>query len=127
MIRVALADDHQLVRAGFRALLGRVKEACLGAYAHQDLPFEKLVEELQPVRDLSRQPVFQAMLAMQNGPMQVVELPGLQLQPLGETVVTSKFDLSLFVWEAAGELQGYLEYATALFDAPTIERLRRMR
>ncbi|MGH3582238.1 MAG: non-ribosomal peptide synthetase, partial [Mycobacterium sp.] len=107
----------------FRELLGRVKETALGAYAHQDLPFEKLVEELRPVRDLSRQPVFQAVLALQNAPMGALEAPGLTLRPAGGAQVTSQFDLSLFVWETADGLQGYLEYATDLFERSTIERL----
>ena len=107
----------------FRALLGRVKETALGAYAHQDLPFEKLVEALQPVRDLSRQPVFQVLLALQNVPQEQLLLPGLRLQRLAEEQVTAKFDLSLYLFETASGLQGSFEYATDLFDGSTIERL----
>jgi len=107
----------------FGELVGRVKEAALGAYAHQDLPFEKLVEELQPVRDLSRQPLFQVSFALQNVPQETLELPGLQLSHAGGSAVTSKFDLSLHVFESGDELHGIVEYATDLFDGGTIARL----
>ena len=107
----------------FRVLLERVKEAALGAYAHQDLPFEKLVEELQPVRDLSRQPIFQVLLALQNVPQERLELSGLQLSRIGGEHVTAKLDLSLYLHETEQGLRGLVEYATDLFDASTIERL----
>jgi amino acid adenylation domain-containing protein len=106
----------------FRELVGRVKEVALGAYAHQDLPFEKLVEALQPVRDLSRQPIFQILLALQNVPSERLELPGLKLSRLRSEQVTAKFDLSLYVEMKALGLRGYFEYATDLFDRLTIER-----
>ncbi len=107
----------------FRELVGRVKESALGAYAHQDLPFEKLVAELQPVRDLSRQPIFQALFALQNVPRETLELPGLRLSMVGGEAATAKFDLALYMHEREGRLAGYFEYATDLFDATTIERL----
>jgi non-ribosomal peptide synthetase component F len=75
----------------FRELLTRVREAALGAYAHQDLPFEKLVEELQPVRDLSRQPLFQTTFALQNMPQEALELSSLTLRPVGGEHRTSLF------------------------------------
>ena len=107
----------------FRELLGRVKEVTLGAYAHQNLPFEKLVAELQPVRDLSRQPVFQVLFALQNVPRETLQLPGLQLSRTGGGRPTAKFDLGLFVQERDGRLEGYFEYATDLFDGSTVARL----
>src|SRR5262249_10376768 len=107
----------------FRELVGRVKEVALGAYAHQDLPFEKLVEVLQPPRDLRRQPIFQVMLALQNMPHAAMELPGLTLRQLDSEQATAKFDLSLYLHEADSALNGYFEYATDLFDRATIERL----
>jgi natural product biosynthesis luciferase-like monooxygenase protein/amino acid adenylation domain-containing protein len=100
-----------------------VKEAALGAYAHQDLPFEKLVEELQPVRDLSRQPLFQVEFALQNTPQETLELPGLTPSPLASEHVTTRFDLSLHLFESGAGLRGVIEYATDLFDGSTIERL----
>jgi amino acid adenylation domain-containing protein len=107
----------------FRALLGRVKETALGAYAHQELPFEKLVEELQPVRDLSRPPVFQVLLVLRNMPQEALRLPGLQLSRLGGGAGSAKLDLSLYVYEREGRLEGYFEYATDLFNRSTIRRL----
>jgi amino acid adenylation domain-containing protein len=107
----------------FRELLGRVKEVALGAYAHQDVPFEKLVAELNPVRDLSRQPVFQVAFALQNVPQETLELPGLRLSRMRGEWVTSKFDLTLFLHEGPSGLYGDFEYATDLFDASTVDRL----
>jgi len=107
----------------FKELLQRVRETALGAYAHQDLPFEKLVAELQPVRDLSRQPIFQVLFALQNVPRETLQLPGLELRRAGGGRPTAKFDLALSVHEREGRLEGHFEYATDLFDAATIERL----
>jgi pristinamycin I synthase-3/4 len=106
----------------FGELLQRVKETALGAYAHQDLPFEKLVAELQPVRDLSRQPVFQVLFALQNVPRETLQLPGLELRRLGDGRPTAKFDLALYVNERESWLDGYFEYAADLFDQSTVER-----
>ena len=108
----------------FRELLHRVREVAMGAYAHQDLPFEKLVEELQPERTLSHAPLFQVMFAFQNMPRQSLELPGLKVSPLEVDSGTAKFDLTLFLWEEAGGLRGTLEYNTDLFDEATISRMR---
>jgi amino acid adenylation domain-containing protein len=107
----------------FRELLKRVREAALGAYEHQDMPFEKLVEELQPERSLSHSPLFQVMLDLQNAPMQALELQGLKLTPLEFDSQTAKFDLSLTMGEAETGLSGLLEYNTDLFDAATIKRM----
>jgi len=109
--------------ASFGELLAQVKETTLGAYAHQDIPFEKLVEELQPVRDLSRQPIFQVSFAFQNVPQERLDLPGLALCGTGGEHVTAKFDLALFVSETPSGLRGAFEYAMDLFDRGTIERL----
>ena len=110
---------------GFRELLGRVREAALGAYAHQDLPFEKLVYELQPERDLSRTPLFQVMFVMQNIPKQAAEpgQQGLSLSSLKVDGGMAKFDLTLFMSETGGGLSGALNYNTDLFDAATITRM----
>ena len=109
----------------FRELLGQVREVALEAYAHQDLPFEKLVEELQPQRSLSHSPVFQVMLDLQNEPMHDLELHGLHLTPLPFDSLMAKFDLVLTAGETDGRLSGQLEYNTDLFDAATIRRMAR--
>jgi len=106
----------------FQTLLKQVKETALGAYAHAELPFEEIVRELQPARDLSRQPICQALLALQNVRREAVRFSGLALQPLGETVAAAKFDLSVYLQETKGSLEGHVEYATDLFDRSTIER-----
>jgi non-ribosomal peptide synthetase component F len=107
----------------FQELLGRVREVALGAYAHQDLPFEKLVEELQPERDRSRTPLFQVMFVLQNTPTSALELPGLTVNSLNIDSGTAKFDLTLFIMETAQGLRASLEYNTDLFNAATITRM----
>ncbi|MCP4540464.1 MAG: amino acid adenylation domain-containing protein [Chloroflexi bacterium] len=107
----------------FRELLGRVREVALGAYAHQDLPFEILVDELQLERDTSRTPLFQVMFALENAPLEPPELPGLTLNLLETDNRTAKFDLTLSMTETAQGLRGALEYNTDLFDEGTIARL----
>lgn len=107
----------------FRELLGRVREAALGAYEHQDLPFEKLVEVSQPERDTSYSPLFQVMCHLDNTGAPALALPGLRLTPLDADTGTSKFDLTLDLAESSTELKGWLEYSTELFDDVTIQRL----
>jgi amino acid adenylation domain-containing protein len=107
----------------FVELLGRVRQTALGASAHQDLPFEKLVEELQPERDLSRTPLFQVMFVLQNKSEDVYELADLKVQAEEVQTGTAKFDLELFFEEREDELAGTCEYNADLFDARTIERM----
>jgi amino acid adenylation domain-containing protein/non-ribosomal peptide synthase protein (TIGR01720 family) len=108
----------------FRELLARTRDVALGAYAHQDLPFEKLVEVLQPERSLSHSPLFQVMFVFQNAPMPAVELPGLTLSPVKVENGVSHIDLTLMLSEGeGGRLIGVFEYATDLFDGPTITRM----
>ena len=108
----------------FRELFSRVKEVALGAYAHQDIPFEKLVEELKPERDLSRSPWFQIMLILHNESSEVQEFAGLKFgSPLPQTNRSAKFDLTLYIEPAKDGLTGTFEYNTDLFDATTIERM----
>jgi amino acid adenylation domain-containing protein len=107
----------------FRELLGRVREAALGAFEHQDLPFERLVEELQPERSLGHAPVFQVMLALQNVPLARGGFGGLAVSPIGRGSQSAKFDLSLALMQHGSDVHGIAEYATDLFDAATIERL----
>ena len=95
----------------FRELVGRVRRAALDAYAHQDLPFERLVDELQPERDLSRNPIFQVMFALHNTPHREQVLPGLTIVDLAAERISAQFDLVLDVWETPGGLKAVLEYA----------------
>ncbi|MCC6809100.1 MAG: amino acid adenylation domain-containing protein, partial [Deltaproteobacteria bacterium] len=108
----------------FRALLKKVKETALEAYAHQDLPFEKLVEVLNPERSTARSPVFQVMFTLQNAPDASGDFsPGLRLEGLDGQEVQAKFDLTMTLCENEGRLEGVIEYATDLFDRETIERM----
>ena len=109
----------------FPRVLARVRARALDAYAHQDLPFEKLVEELHPQRDLSRNPLFQVALAMQNTPQGELRLEGVDVEPLNdicerEREVRPDADS---ITEVGGALRTRVEYATDLFDAATIERM----
>ena len=113
----------------FRSLLRRTREAAVEAYGHQELPFEKLVDGLQPRRDLSRAPVFQVALALLNAPLPPLELAGLSLRPEPLPTGTAKFDLTLNLaelgaaWEQQDGLSGVLEYSADLFDRATALRL----
>jgi amino acid adenylation domain-containing protein/non-ribosomal peptide synthase protein (TIGR01720 family) len=107
----------------WRALIGREREVALGAYAHQDLPFEKLVDEISPQRDLARTPIFQTLLILLNAPGGELAIPGLAIAPLQIDNATARFDLSLYAVEGEDGLAAYLEYNTDLFDAATIRRL----
>ena len=117
----------------FLELLQRVKQTALGAYAHQDLPFEKLVEELHPERHLNQNPLFQVVFALQNAPMKALELPGITLSPQQLDVETTRFDLEFHLWEStphnnfwvedSGGISGFVIYSTDLFDETTITRM----
>src|SRR5689334_16727370 len=107
----------------FAELLQRVKEVALGAYEHQDLPFEKLVQELSPERDPGRNPLFQVSFVLQNATRSRLELSDLTLERLDVHSETSKFDLSLSILETADGLKTSWEYDTDLFDADRIERM----
>ncbi|WP_197336730.1 non-ribosomal peptide synthetase/type I polyketide synthase, partial [Ralstonia solanacearum] len=103
-------------------LLDRVKGRVLEAQAHQDLPFEQVVERVRPVRSLSHSPIFQAALLWQNTEALVLQLDGLTIEPLADESYTAKFDLSLALREHNGRIAGSLDYATSLFDRGTVER-----
>jgi non-ribosomal peptide synthetase component F len=107
----------------FRDLLRRVREMTLGAYAHQDIPFELLVEELQPERDLGHTPLFQVVFTLQNAPVTSLQFAELSLSPLTVENKTAKFDLGLNVSSGKSGLIISLEYNTDLFDEVTIKRL----
>ncbi|WP_116121159.1 non-ribosomal peptide synthetase, partial [Archangium gephyra] len=109
--------------SSFRELLHQVRETTLGAFAHQDIPFEKLVEELRPPRDLSRTPLFQVMFALQNAPQSAIDLPGLSLRPLMPDEVASKFDLTLSLFDNPEGFSGVLDYCTELFEHETASRM----
>ncbi|WP_073450319.1 non-ribosomal peptide synthetase [Streptomyces yunnanensis] len=111
----------------FRQLLGRVRETALAAYAHQDVPFERLVEVLNPVRSASRHPLFQIMLALQNNASAELNLPGLSVGPEPITTGTSRFDLMFSLAEqhtddgAPAGIEALAEYSGDLFDRATVE------
>ena len=107
----------------FEELLNRVKVVAVEAYTHQDIPFEKLVEELQPERNLSHTPLFQVMLVLRNVPIDTLKLTDLTLAPLERENVIAKFDLTLELTEVAEGMKGSFEYNTDLFQPATIERL----
>jgi amino acid adenylation domain-containing protein len=107
----------------FREVLSRVREVCLGAYAHQDLPFEQLVETLQPPRDPSRTPLFQVLFILQNEQYAPRDLPGLQVRMITEDTGAAAFDLAISLEEQPDGLSVDVQYNTQLFDVTTIARL----
>jgi non-ribosomal peptide synthetase component F len=104
----------------FNELLSRIRTVVLEAYAHQDLPFDKLVEELKPERDPGRNPLFQVLFGLQNTPVQTLELTGLSASLLPLDSGTSVFDLSLYMMETAQGLTGSWRYSSDLFDSSTV-------
>ncbi|KAG0180187.1 hypothetical protein DFQ28_003035, partial [Apophysomyces sp. BC1034] len=116
-LRVDLSGEPSLAH-----LLERVRRTTLDAQAHQDLPFEQVVEIVQPPRRLAHTPLFQVMFAWQNNETGAWDLPGLTAQPLELDYDVAKFDMDLNLYEAGEEIVGSLGYATALFDRATIER-----
>jgi amino acid adenylation domain-containing protein len=118
VLRTRLGQDST-----FRALLGQVKETALGAYANQDLPFEKLVEELRPDRDLTKNPLFQVLFSLQNAPRQAFQLSGLKVTAIDTGEGAAKFDISVFLNETPEGIRGRFEYNTDLFDAATVQRM----
>jgi amino acid adenylation domain-containing protein len=108
---------------GFREVLRRVREVCLGAYSHQDLPFDRLVEELHVTRDLSRNPLFQVMFVLHSASLRTVELPGSTLSAVEGDSETAHFDLTLEMAETEQGLTATFVYNTDLFDGGTIARM----
>jgi amino acid adenylation domain-containing protein len=117
VLRTRLSGDMP-----FRALLRDIRETTLEAYAHQDLPFEQLVEALQPDRSLSRTPLFQVLFALQNTPVVPAAAGGALVSPLELESTTAKFDLSVSLTETPDGLRGAAEFNTDLFERATIER-----
>ncbi|WP_395649265.1 non-ribosomal peptide synthase/polyketide synthase [Planktothrix agardhii] len=118
VLRTDLADNPS-----FSQLLTRVREVAMDAYAHQDLPFEMLVEALQPERDLSHTPLFQVAFVLQNTPKSEIAMTGLTVTDLPPENTTAKFDLTLAMVNTDDGLKGVWEYNTDLFESSTIERL----
>src|SRR5262249_55401576 len=121
VLRVPLGAADE--RPGFRELLGRVRQAALDAYSHQDLPFERLVEEVVAERSLTHAPLFQVLFALQNAPAEREELPGLTREILPPEGGVARADLALMFYESSAGVSGLLEYDAQLFDATTAERL----
>ncbi|HYR10485.1 MAG TPA: condensation domain-containing protein, partial [Longimicrobium sp.] len=107
----------------FATLLHRVRQATLGAYEHQDLPFERLVEALHPGRSLRHAPVFQTLFALQNATPAELRLPGVVMELIPTEAGTARFDLEWMLWERQEGITGAIDYAADLFDASTVERM----
>ena len=107
----------------FRELLGRVRQVSLAAYDHQDLPFEKLVEELQPDRHLSRSPLFQVLFQLLSFSDKDLALADLEITRLPSSTQRVRFDLEMHLWQQPKNLRGAVVYSTDLFDASTIGRM----
>ena len=104
-------------------LLERVKDVTLEAYGHQDIPFEKVVQELGVGRELSRNPLFEVMFVLQNAPQERMRMAGLEVTLEEVDTETAKFDLNLVLMKEAGKLGGHLQYNADLFEAETIARM----
>ncbi|HYV74912.1 MAG TPA: condensation domain-containing protein, partial [Candidatus Binatia bacterium] len=104
-------------------LLGRVREGMLESYAHQEVPFPKIVQDIQPERSATHNPIVQVLFVMQNVPRAKRELAGLRVEPFEVPVTTSKFDMAVFVGERPEGLVGYWVYSTELFEPATIQRM----
>lgn len=107
----------------FRELLARVRETALGAYAHQDVPFEKLVESLQVERDPSRNPLFQVVFQLQDAPGAELDIGGVTLGQIPAASDTTRFDLECHAWKRDGDVSLTFIYNAALFDEPTVARM----
>ncbi|NOK23867.1 condensation domain-containing protein, partial [Corallococcus carmarthensis] len=109
--------------ASFRKLLAQVRGTTLAAFDHQHVPFEKLVEALQPVRDASRSPLFQVMFVLQNAPGEALRVPGLTFRQVTAEGHSAKFDLTLSLQDSPQGFVGLMEYSTSLFERSTVERM----
>src|SRR5687768_3304416 len=118
VLRTELGGEPSFVEA-----LGRVREVCLAAYAHQEVQFERVVEEIGPQREMGHSPLFQVLFALQNAPLPQIDLPGLRMRVEDMTSGTTKFDLALEMTEHADELAAVWQYDTDIFNAATIKRM----
>jgi amino acid adenylation domain-containing protein len=119
VLRLDLED-----RPSFRDLLGRARAAAVAAQAHQDVPFEKLVEELQPERTTAASPLVRVLFSFLSSAAEPAAMPGLRLEPIEGEITSARFDLTCSIHERGGRVHGWLGYATALFEAPTAQRMR---
>jgi non-ribosomal peptide synthetase component F len=117
-LRLNLAGSHS-----FRELLQRVRQTTLDAYSRQEIPFEKLVEEISPERTLARTPLFQVKLVLQNTPRESLSIPGLTVRPLDIQDKTAKFDMLLNIRDTATGIAGWNQYDEDLFDPATMNSL----
>ena len=122
-VNTLVLRSHLHPQANFKTLLSQVKATTWAAYDHQDLPFEKLVEALQPERDLSYSPLFQVKFRLENLPQATLTLPGLTFQRLPQAITTAKLDLSVDLYETAAGIVGGFEYNCDLFKPETIQRM----
>jgi amino acid adenylation domain-containing protein/FkbH-like protein len=118
-LAVRICVDGEL---SVREFLDRVRSVLVGAYAHQDVPFEEVVEALRPARSLSYSPLFQVVFVLQNAPRDTLQIPGLTLTEHEVPTQTAQFDLSLSLRETEQGIDGTLNYATDLFDVDTVRR-----
>jgi non-ribosomal peptide synthetase component F len=107
----------------FTSVMDQVRETALGAFAHQDLPLEKMVEELRPGRGQNHSPLFTVVLVFQNTPRQILTVKGLTLTTINLPQDVSRFDLTLCISETSSEIRGYWAYSTELFDSSTISEM----
>ncbi|MEH2135788.1 non-ribosomal peptide synthetase [Nostoc sp.] len=122
-VNTLVLRNHIKSEQSFIELLQQTRQICLDAYSHQDIPFEFLVEKLQPERSMSHNPLFQVMLALENNESPDLNLPGLEIQWLDFNCPFAKFDLTLLVIESDNQLNCSWEYATDLFEKSTIQRM----
>lgn len=123
LINILLFRTSFAGNPSFREVLRRVRDVALGAFANQDLPFEQLVEELQPERDLSYNPLTQIMFVLLNAPHTPLELSGLDVTPLDVETAASPYDVVVHMCDSEAQLVGWLDYNSDLFDPSTIDRL----
>src|SRR6185437_6221975 len=110
-------------RRTFTALLSQVRDTTLDAFAHQHVPFERVVDALQPDRDTSRTPLFQAMITLHDVPRELPAFEGLAVEDVNLTRKVASFDISIVFADIDNILHGTIEYSTDLFDAVTVERM----
>ncbi|NBD14538.1 non-ribosomal peptide synthetase, partial [Corallococcus silvisoli] len=122
-VNTLVLRTRMTAETSFRELLAQVRGTTLAAYEHQHLPFEKLVEAVQPVRDPSRSPLFQVMFVLQNAPTEALRVPGLTFQQAAAEAHSAKFDLTLTLQDSPEGFVGWLEYNTALFERDTVARM----